>query len=130
MLSKNFKTCTNQVKCHLIKTSCSNIYCSKLWCRYTDESMRRLTVVYNRISTIPMGLEHRTNMSAELIVRDMDPFVVTLSKSIASFRKRIFSTENILVRTVADSVFFLPSVDYPEDGAKLCVFYIDENNSY
>ena len=47
------------------------------------------------------------------------------------FRKRIFSNDNILVRTVVDSVFFfLPSVDYPEDGAKLCLFYIDGDNSY
>ena len=76
-----------------------------------------------------MGLEHRTSMSAEFIVRDMDPFVVILRKAIASFRKRIFSNDNILVRTVVDSVF-LPSVDYPEDGAKLCLFYIDGDNSY
>ena len=36
-----------------------------------------------------MGLEHRTSMSAEFIVRDMDPFAVILRKAIASFRKRI-----------------------------------------
>ena len=81
-------------------------YCSTLWCRFTDESMRRLKVAYNRIFRILMGLEHRTSMSAEFIVRDMDPFVVILRKAIASFRKRIFSNDNILVRTVVDSVFF------------------------
>ena len=43
-----------------------------------------------------MGLEHRTSMSAEFIVRGMDPFVVILHKGIASFRKRIFSNVNIL----------------------------------
>ena len=104
-------------------------YCSTLWCRFTDESMRRLKVAYNRIFRILMGLEHRTSMSAEFIVRDMDPFVVILRKAIASFRKRIFSNDNILVRTVVDIVYFLPSVDYPEDGAKLCLFYIDGDNS-
>ena len=68
-------------------------------------------------------------MSAEFIVRDMDPFVVILAKAIASFRKRIFSNDNILVRTLVDRVFF-PSVDYPEDGAKLCLFYIDGDNFF
>ena len=106
MLIRNFKTCSNEVKCHLFKTFCSNIYCSTLWCRFTDESMRRLKVAYNRIFRILMGLEHRTSMSAEFIVRDMDPFVVILRKAIASFRKRIFSNDNILVRAVVDSVFF------------------------
>ena len=102
MLIRNFKTCSN----HLFKTFCSNICCSTLWCRFTDESMRRLKVAYNRIFRIPMGLEHRTSMSAEFIVRDMDPFAVILRKAIASFRKGIFSNDNILVRTAVDSVFF------------------------
>ena len=52
MLIRNFKTCSNEVKCHLFKTFCSNIYCSTLWCRFTDESMRRLKVAYNRIFRI------------------------------------------------------------------------------
>ena len=68
-------------------------------------------------------------MSAGFIVRDMDPFVVILRKTIASFRKSIFSSEAIMVRTVVDSVF-LPFVHYPDDGAKLCLFYIDGHNSY
>ena len=106
MLIRNLKTCSNDVKCHLFKTFCSNIYCSTLWCRFTDESMRRLKVVCNRIFRILMGLEHRTSMSAEFILRDMDPFVVILHKAIASFRKRIFCSQNILVRTVVDSIFF------------------------
>ena len=36
----------------------------------------------------------------------MDPFVVILRKAITSFGKHIFSSENIVVRTVVDSVFF------------------------
>ena len=67
-----------------------------------------------------MGLEHRTSMSAEFIVRDMDLFVVILRKAIALFRKHIFSSENILVRTVVDMAYVLPSVNCLEDGAKLC----------
>ena len=45
-------------------------------------------------------------MSAEFIVKDMDAFVVILRKAVVSFRRRILSIENILVRTVVDSVFF------------------------
>ena len=58
MLIKNFKTCANEVKCHLFKMFCSNIYCSTLWYRFTDESMRGLKVAYNRIFRILMGLKH------------------------------------------------------------------------
>ena len=47
-----------------------------------------------------MGLEHRTSMSAEFIKRDINPFVVIMRKAIASFRKCMFSSKNIFVRTV------------------------------
>ena len=106
MLIRNFKTCSNEVKCHLFKTFCSNIYCSTLWCRFTDESMRRLKVAYNRIFRIPMGLEHRTSMSCRIYCERYGSFCCYSAKAIASFRKLIFSNDNILVRTVVDSVFF------------------------
>ena len=100
MFIRNFKTCTNEVKYHLFKTFCSNVHCSTLWYRFTDEIIRRLKVAYNRIFGRLMGLELRTSMSAEFIERDMDPFVVIMRKAIASFRKCMFSSQNILVRTV------------------------------
>ena len=106
LLIRNFKNCNTEVKCHLFKTFCSNIYCSALWCNFTAESMRRLKVAYNRIFRILMCLEHRTSMSANFIARDMDPFVVILRKAIASFRKRVYNSDNILIRTVVDSGFF------------------------
>ena len=54
-----------------------------------------------------MGLEHRTSMSAKCIERGMDPLVVILLKAIASLKCiYIFSSKNILVRTVVDSIFF------------------------
>ena len=44
---------------------------------------------------------------AEFIVRDMEPLVVILCKAVASFRKHIFSNDNILVRTVVDNIYFI-----------------------
>ena len=67
---------------------------------FTDKSMKLLKDTYNRSFRILMGLEHRTSMSAEFIVRDMDPFVVIMREAVASFRKCMFSSKNILVSTV------------------------------
>ena len=88
MLIRNFKTCTNEVRCHLFKTFCSNVYSHTLWCRFTNEIMRQLKVPYDRIFRILMSREHN------------------LRQVVGSFRKCVFSNENILVRTVVDSVFF------------------------
>ena len=50
--------------------------------------------------------------------------------------KQLPHLENVYLATVISwlelllTAYFLPSVDYPEDGAKLCLFYINGDNSY
>jgi hypothetical protein len=106
ILIRNFKKCTDEVKCHLFKTFCSNIYCSALWNKYNVESMRQLKVAYNRVFRILLRLEHRVSMPANFISRRLDPFPVVLRKSISSFRSRILCSGNILLRAIVDSDYF------------------------
>ena len=73
------------------------------------------------------GSEHRTSMSAAFIVRRMDPFVVIVRKAIASFRKWMYSSENILVKTVVDSAFF--TFCRLSRRWRKAWFYIDGENS-
>ena len=106
ILIRNFNKCTDEVKCLLFKTFCSNIYCSALWNKYNVESMRQLKVGYNRVFRILLRLEHRVSMSANFISRRLDPFPVVLRKSISSFRTRILYSGNILLRAIVDSDYF------------------------
>ena len=106
VLIRNFKNCSEDVKCHLFRAYCSNIYCSFLWSKFNAETMRRLKVAYNRVFRILLGLQHRVSMSASFISRGMDPFPVLLRKSITSFRTRVLDTDNILLKAIVDSEFF------------------------
>ena len=47
MLSRKFSMCTVPVKVSLFRSFCTPLYTGHLWCRYRQESIRRLTVAYN-----------------------------------------------------------------------------------
>ncbi len=110
MLIRNFKACSDIVKCQLFQSFCTNFYCSPLWMNFSQVgSLDQLKVAYNRVFRILMNMKHRTSMSESFIQRRMNPFIVIIRKSIGSFRKRIFSSSNILVKTIVESMYFLSS---------------------
>ncbi len=109
MIIRNFKHCNDQVKKQLFQSFCTSIYCASLWSRFNIGSLRRLKVVYNRIFRILMNLQHRISMSHVFVVNRLDPFCVLMRKQILSFRKRITTSDNLLIKTIVDSVYFLSS---------------------
>ena len=42
MLSRNFRYCSNEVKCGLFKSFCTNMYCCPLWFNSTSSSVKKL----------------------------------------------------------------------------------------
>ena len=121
ILIRNFRNCTDEVKCHLFKTFCSNIYCSALWNKYNKESMRQLKVAYNRVFRSLMHLEHRVSMSPSFIRRGLDPFPVILRKSVSSFRKRVLDSKNIPLLIV--NILFLVALQVI--GMQSCFYYTE-----
>jgi hypothetical protein len=108
MLIRNFKTCSDTVKCQLFQSFCTNFYCSPLWINFSHaSSLERFKVAYNRVFRILMNFKHRTSMSASFINRGMSPFSVIIRKSIGSFRRRILDSSNILIKTIAESMYFM-----------------------
>ena len=107
-LIRNFKMCSDTVKCQLYQSSCTNIYCAPLWSNYSKVgSLDRLKVAYNRVFRILMNIDHRTSMSESFIRRGLHPFLVIIRKYIVSFRNRILDSSNILVKTIVESMYFL-----------------------
>ena len=104
---RNFKHCSDAVKCQLFKSFCTSFYCASLWSSYTIESLRHLKVAYNRIFRILMGLHHRARMSENFIKRGLDPFKVIIRKLSWSFRCRVLQSDNILLKTIVNSMHFM-----------------------
>ena len=49
MLLRNFRYCSNEVKCSLFKSFCTNMYCCPLWFNSTSSSVKTLTCSYNSV---------------------------------------------------------------------------------
>ena len=47
MLLRNFRYCTNDVKCTLFKSFCANMYCCPLWFNSTTSTIKKLKTSYN-----------------------------------------------------------------------------------
>ena len=102
---RNFTHCAESIKCLLFNSYCSNIYCAPLWTRYTGESFRRIKVAYNRIFRVLFGLWHRISVSTALVQRVLNPFNVLFRKCIVSFRSRLLSSSNTLIKTIMDILY-------------------------
>ena len=109
---RNFKHCTENVKCLLFNSYCSSVYCAPLWTRYICESFRQITVAYNRVFRVLFGLRHRISVSGALIQRGLNPFTVLFRKYIVSFRSRLLSSKNTLIKTIMNSLYFMHSTQF------------------
>ena len=49
MLLRNFRYCSNEVKCSLFKSFCTNMYCCPLWFNSTSSSVKKLKCSYNSV---------------------------------------------------------------------------------
>ena len=49
MLLRNFRYCSNEVKCSLFKSFCTNTYCCPLWFNSTSSSVKKLKCSYNSV---------------------------------------------------------------------------------
>ena len=49
LLLRNFRHCSDDVKCSLFQTYCTNIYCCQLWFNSTKSSRNKLSTSYNSV---------------------------------------------------------------------------------
>ena len=49
MLLRNFRYCSDDVKCMLFRSYCTNMYCCPLWFNSTSSSIKKLKASYNGV---------------------------------------------------------------------------------
>ena len=47
LLIRNFRHCTDNVKCYLFQSYCTSMYCCQLWFNSTKDSIKKLRTSYN-----------------------------------------------------------------------------------
>ena len=103
MLLRKFSYCSPNVKCCMLKSYCSTIYCSSMWYDSTVTSMKELKIAYNnglrRLLNLP-----KYNSAPEMVVNlNILSFGEQLLKSVFSFRKIIMNSDNSLVHGIVNS---------------------------
>ena len=109
LLIRNFKHCDDSVKLQLFKTFCTNIYCCQLWRSYKKSTYRRVNVAYRRIFRYFMKIDNGSSVSYAMLNYNVDSFDVLVRKAVFNFRKRIMESENVVIKNLVTSLFYLES---------------------
>ena len=107
MLLRNFVKCSPDVKCYLFKTYCCNLYCASFWYDSTKAAMKNLKVAYN--NSVYVGLPSHNSASGMFVNLNIPSFGELLRKYVYSFRNRLESSENSIIRGIYLSQFLLQS---------------------
>ena len=102
-LIRKFYKCSDDVKVTLFKAYCSSMYSSYLWSRYTQASMRKLTVAYHGILKKFLNFPRRTSNSLLFVFYNVPTFQELNRKYIHSFRNRICKSDNALIVSILNS---------------------------
>ena len=109
MLLRKFVKCSPDVKCYLFKTYCCNLYCAPFWYDSTKAAMKNLKVAYNNSLRRLLGLPSHNSASGMFVNLNIPSFGELLRKYVYSFRNRLESSENSIIRGIYLSQFLLQS---------------------
>ncbi|XP_013184716.2 uncharacterized protein LOC106130423 [Amyelois transitella] len=102
MLARRFARCSDQVKITLFKAFCQGFYTGGLWVRGTKRSLDALRIQYNNIFRMLLRLPKFCSASEMFAQTRTDGFHAVIRKKMASLIRRIRSSGNTILRTVAD----------------------------
>ena len=89
LLLRNFRHCSDDVKCSLFQTYCTNMYCCQLWFNSTKSSINKLSTSYNSVLRRLLCISKPYSASNMFVSRGIPSFAELLRKSIYRFTKRI-----------------------------------------
>lgn len=100
-----FRDCTYDVKVQLFKSFCTSFYCSSLWFNYNTVIFNRLRVAYNNVFRSLMKIGRGESISLAFMNHRVNCFYAVMRKSITSFRSRLYSCDNFLIKSCISSQF-------------------------
>ena len=106
MLISRFKTCSHEVKVKLFKSFLSNAYGCHWWTKHKQCMFKRVVVAYNNIYRKLFGIKRGESMSAIYVQNSIDFIGVLMRTSIYGFRKRVNSSDKMLLQCVSSSLYF------------------------
>lgn len=103
---RNFRNCTQNVKCELFRSYCSSFYCSHLWYKYNSTTARRLHVAYKAVFRNLFNLNFDASISMHMLAFNVDVLQVILRRNVFSFKKRLLASSNSLINVITQGIQF------------------------
>ena len=107
MLLRNFRYCSNEVKCSLFKSFCTNMYCCLLWFNSTSCSVKKLKCSYNSVLRRLLCIRMPYSASAMFVTHGIPSFYELLRKCIYNFSERISSSSNSIIKACLSPIIFI-----------------------
>ena len=109
LLIRNFRYCTDNVKCYLFQSYCTNMYSCQLWFNSTKGSLKKLKTSYNSALRRFLMISKPYSASQMFVSRGILSFDELLRKSIYRFVERIENSTNSIIHDCLSSSVFLYS---------------------
>ena len=97
---RKFKNCTTDVKLKLFFAYCNNFYCSALWNNFKMSTIKHIHIGHNRIFKALLNIHGRCSISNLFVTHGVPNFTIIRRKLIYSLYKRIFSSQNSIVKSI------------------------------
>ena len=121
LLLRNFRHCSDQVKCVLFQTYCTNLYCCQLWFNSTKSSLKKLSTSYNSVLRRLLGISKPYSASKMFVSRGIPTFAELLRTSIYRFAQRIEHSSN---RIISATLLPLMHISSPIRKWWNCILYV------
>ena len=107
LLLRNFRHCSDQVKCVLFQTYCTDLNCCQLWSNSTKSSLKKLSTSYNSVLRRLLGICKLYSASKMFVSRGIPTFAELLRTSIYRFAQRIEHSSNCIISATLLPLFQL-----------------------
>ena len=121
LLLRNFRHCSDQVKCVLFQTYCTNLYCCQLWFNSTKSSLKKLSTSYNSVLRRLLGISKPYSGSKMFVSRCIPTLAELLCTSIYRFAQRIEQSLNCIIGATLLPLVYISS---PIRWWWFCILYV------
>ena len=97
LLLRNFRYCSDDVKCTLFQSYRTNMYCCQLWFNSTKNNLIKLSTSYNSVLCRLLCISKPYSASNMFVSRGIPSFAELLRKSVYRFENQIELSSNSII---------------------------------
>lgn len=120
MLISKFRHCSTEVKCKLFNAYCSSFYGITTWRISHVYVYKKLNVAYKKIFRALFKLK-KESTTFNMLQNNITPFIVIERNLLVGFVKRIEICDNVIVKSLVNSLFYISSRFYKSYVQKVYV---------